>query len=131
MDLELTIGALPENKVHATLERIAPKGVEENGAIQFEIRAAAPHKDMLIRANYSASADIVLEKREQVLALDEGMLQFEGEKPFVEVETAPQKFERREIETGLSDGIQIEIVSGLTVTDKVKNEHRRRPPKAK
>lgn len=122
MDLELTIGALPENKVHATLERIAPKGVEENGAIQFEIRAAlAPHKDMLIRANYSASADIVLEKREQVLALDEGMLLFEGDKPYVEVETAPQKFERRDIETGISDGIQIEIVSGLTADDKVKN----------
>ena len=122
MELELTIGALPENKVRATLERIAPKGVEENGAIQFEIRAAVvPQKDMLIRANYSASADIVLDKREQVLALDEGLLQFEGEKPYVEVETAPQKFERREIETGLSDGIQIEIVSGLTATDKVKN----------
>jgi len=122
MDLELTIGALPENRIHATLERIAPKGVAENGAIQFEIRAAlAPHKDLLIRANYSASADIVLERREQVLALDEGLLQFEGDKPFVEVEIAPQKFERREITTGISDGIQIEIVSGLTATDKVKN----------
>ena len=133
MDLELTIGALPENKVHATLERIAPKGVEENGAIQFEIRAAlAPHKDLLIRANYSASADIVLEKREQVLALDEGLLQFEGEKPYVEVETAPQKFERREIETGISDGIKIEIVSGLTADDKVKNPNTDlAPPKSK
>ena len=133
MDLELTIGALPENRIHATLERIAPKGVEENGAIQFEIRAAlAPHKEMLIRANYSASADIVLEKREQVLALDEGLLQFEGEKPYVEVETAPQKFERREITTGISDGIKIEIVSGLTASDKVKNPNTDlAPPKAK
>jgi len=133
MDLELTIGALPENRIHATLERIAPKGVEENGAIQFEIRAAlAPQRDLLIRANYSASADIVLEKREQVLALDEGLLQFEGEKPFVEVETAPQKFERREIVTGISDGIQIEIVSGLEATDKVKNPNTELPgPKAK
>lgn len=133
MDLELTIGALPENRIHATLERIAPKGVEENGAIQFEIRAAlAPHKEMLIRANYSASADIVLEKREQVLALDEGLLQFEGEKPYVEVEIAPQKFERREITTGISDGIKIEILSGLTATDKVKNPNTDlAPPKAK
>jgi HlyD family secretion protein len=122
MDLELTIGALPENKVHAILERIAPKGVEENGAIQFEIRAAlAPQKGLLIRANYSASADIVLEKREQVLAIDEGLLQFEDEKPYVEVETAAQAFERRDIETGISDGIQIEVVSGLTETDKIKN----------
>ena len=134
MDLELTIGALPENKIHATLERIAPKGVEENGAIQFEIRAAlAPQQGLLIRANYSASADIVLEKREQVLAIDEGLLQFEGEKPYVEVETAPQKFERRDIQTGISDGIQIEVVSGLTETDKVKNPNpdAAAPPKAK
>ncbi|MEO8197187.1 MAG: efflux transporter periplasmic adaptor subunit, partial [Thermoanaerobaculia bacterium] len=63
----------------------------------------------------------VLEKREQVLALDEGLLQFAGEKPYVEVETAPQKFERRDITTGISDGIKIEIVSGLTTDDKVKN----------
>ena len=87
---------------------------------------------MLIRANYSANADIVLDQREQVLAIDEGLLQFEGEKPFVEVETAPQKFERRDIETGLSDGIQIEIVSGLAETDKVKNPNTEAaPPKAK
>lgn len=132
MDLELTIGALPQEKIHATLERIAPKGVEENGAIQFEIRAAlVPRKDLLIRANYSASADIVLEKREQVLALDEGLLQFEGEKPYVEVETAPQKFERREITTGISDGIRIEILSGLTASDKVKNPNTELAPAKK
>ena len=122
MELLLTIGALPEAKIKATLEHIAPKGVEENGAIQFEIKAAVVNDPTLqLRANYSANADIVLDKREQVLAIDEGLLQFEDEKPFVEVETAPQTFERRDVVTGLSDGIQIEIVSGLTETDKVKN----------
>jgi len=122
MELQLTIGAIPDSKVRATLELIAPKGKEENGAIQFEIRAALEaQKDLLIRANYSASADIVLEKREAVLAIDEGLLQFEGEKPFVEVETEPQKFERRDVTTGLSDGLQIEILSGLSESDKVKN----------
>jgi HlyD family secretion protein len=122
MALELTVGAVPDQKLAATLEHIAPKGVEEEGAIQFEIRAAlAAQQDVFIRANYSANADIVLEKREQVLALDEGLLQFDGDQAYVEVETAPQVFERRDIETGLSDGLQIEVVSGLAETDKVKN----------
>jgi HlyD family secretion protein len=122
MELVLTIGALPEERLQATLEYIAPKGVEEEGAIQFEIRAAVEEQpDLLLRANYSANADIVLDKREQVLAIDEGLLQFEGEQAFVEVETAPQTFERRDVVTGLSDGIQIEIVSGLAESDAVKN----------
>jgi HlyD family secretion protein len=122
MELLLTIGALPDAKIKASLEHIAPKGVEENGAIQFEIKAAVVNDPNLqLRANYSANADIVLDKREQVLAIDEGLLQFEDDKPYVEVETAPQTFERRDVVTGLSDGIQIEIVSGLAETDKVKN----------
>jgi len=122
MELVLTVGALPEEKIHAALEHIAPKGKEENGAIQFEIRAAVEiRSDLFLRANYSANADIVLDKRENVLAIDEGLLQFDGEQPYVEVETAPQTFERREVVTGLSDGIKIEIVSGLSADDKVKN----------
>jgi len=122
MELVLTVGAVPDKKLAATLERIAPKGVEEEGAIQFEIRAALePQDDVEIRANYSANADIVLDKREDVLAIDEGLLQFEDGKPYVEVETAPQTFERRDVEVGLSDGLQIEVVSGLSEDDKVKN----------
>ncbi len=72
-----------------------------------------PIKDVVIRANYSANADIVLDRRDDVLALNESLLAFEDGKKFVEVETAPQKFEKREVKTGLSDGIQVEIVSGL------------------
>jgi HlyD family secretion protein len=121
MDLVLTVGALPEAEILATLEHIAPKGVEENGAIQFEIRAAiVPDPDLFLRANYSANADIVLDKREDVLAIDEGLLQFDGEQAYVEIETGPQQFERRDVETGLSDGIQIEIVSGIGADDKIK-----------
>jgi HlyD family secretion protein len=124
MPLELTIGALPDEVISAKLEHIAPKGVTENGAIQFEIRAAlegATNPEAFIRANMSASADIVLEKKEDVLAIDEALLQFDGEKPYVEVETAPQVFERRDIETGISDGLKIEVVSGLTESDRIKN----------
>jgi len=122
MALVLTIGAIENKKIEASLERIAPKGVEENGAIQFEIRAAVvPQHDVFLRANYSANADIVLDKRSQVVAIPEAVLQFDGDKPFVEVETKPQTFEKRPIKTGLSDGIQIEVVEGLAETDKVKN----------
>ncbi len=123
MTLLLTIGAVEGHQIEATLEYIAPKGAEQDGAIQFQIRAALkPQSDVLIRANYSANADIVLDRRDSVLAINESLLQFEGDKKFVEVETAPQRFERREIQTGLSDGIQVEVLSGLTAGDKVKGE---------
>lgn len=128
MTLLLTIGALDEHKPEAILEHIAPKGVEKDGAIQFEIKAALkPQKDVQIRANYSANADIVLDRRDDVLSISESLLKFEGDKTFVEVETTPQKFEKREVKTGLSDGIQIEILSGLTEKDKLKGP----PVKAK
>ncbi|MCG3191049.1 MAG: Macrolide export protein MacA [Thermoanaerobaculia bacterium] len=123
MKLLLTIGAVEGKKPEATLEHIAPKGVEKDGAIQFEIRAALPpQKDVTIRANYSANADIVLDKRDEVLAINESLLRFEGGKRFVEVETAPQVFEKRPVETGLSDGIQVEVLSGLTAKDRLKKD---------
>ena len=122
MNLLLTIGAIADEKFDATLEHIAPKGIEADGAIQFEIRASLELKDdIFVRANYSANADIVLDRRDEVLTVNESLLQFDDGKPFVEVESGPQTFERREIETGLSDGISIEVVSGLTEADLIKN----------
>jgi HlyD family secretion protein len=122
MELLLTIGAIEGEEYRAKLEHIAPKGIEENGAIQFEIRAAMHQQgEYVIRANYSANADIVLDRRDDVLAIKEALLQFDGETPYVEVQTSPQTFERREIELGLSDGITIDVVSGLTEDDEVKN----------
>ncbi len=122
MDLLLTVGAIEGETFGATLEHIAPKGVEEDGAIQFEIRAALLKRDdVLIRANYSATADVVLARADDVMAIDESLLQFDGDDTFVEVETSPQAFERRDVEVGLSDGISIEVVSGLSADDKIKN----------
>ncbi len=123
MALLLTIGAIEGEQFDAELEYIAPKGKEENGAIQFEIRAALRlKKDQFIRAGYSANADIVLERRDSVLAINESLLQFEGtDSTFVEVEVAPQVFEKKYIKTGLSDGINIEVVSGLGKEAKIKN----------
>lgn len=127
MELLLTIGAIEGRRFQAKLEHIAPKGVPENGAIQFQIRAALEQQDgAFIRANYSANADIVLDRRDEVLAIKEALLQFEDGKPFVEIENGPQSFERREIETGLSDGISIEVVSGLTAETKVKKPEPKR-----
>ena len=121
MNMVLTIGALEPRRFDAVLEHIAPKGFEENGAVQFKIRAALKvPEDALIRANYSANADIVLDRRDQVVSVKESVLQFEGEEIFVEVETAPQTFERRKVKTGLSDGIKIEVLEGLVRDDKVK-----------
>ena len=121
MNLILSVGAIEKETFEAKLEYISPKGVEEEGAIQFEIRAKLKlKKSHFIRSGYSANADIVLEKRDNVLAIPESLLQFETDKVFVEVENGPQQFEKRVIEVGVSDGIRIEIVNGLSKDDKVK-----------
>lgn len=123
MELVLTVAAIDQARFTAHLERIAPKGVEQDGAIQFEIRAAIELSEgHFLRANYSGNADIVLDRRTQVLAIHESLLQFDGDqKTYVEVEVAPQRFERRDIEIGLSDGLTIEVVQGLAAGDKIKN----------
>jgi len=124
MNIELEIGAIEKEKFGAILEYIAPKGKEENGAIQFEIKANVVLKDnKFIRAGYSANANIVLEKKDSVLVIPEGMLKFDKDSSYVEVETAtPQVFEKRMVKTGISDGINIEITQGLTKADKVKGD---------
>ena len=121
MDIILTIGAIDKESFSATLEYIAPKGITENGAIQFLIRASiSKDKSAFLRAGYSANADIILAKKEKVLAIPEAVLQFDKEKTFVEIETTSNNFEKRFIKTGLSDGINIEVVEGLKKTDKIK-----------
>lgn len=121
MPLILTVGALQEDKFDAKLEYISPKGVTENGAIQFEIKAAINLKDgKFLRAGYSANADIILAHKDSVLSVPESVLLFDGNKTMVEIETAPGKLEKKEIKTGLSDGIQIEVTEGLTGKEKIK-----------
>ena len=121
MNLAITIGAVEKQTFEGTLEYIAPKGVMEEGAIQFQIKASIKRKqDVFIRANYSANADIVLDKREDVLAIHEVVLQFDGDKPFVEVEIGDQQYERTYVEVGLSDGINIELVSGIDAEARLK-----------
>jgi HlyD family secretion protein len=123
MPLILSIGAIENEKFDATLEYIAPKGKEENGAIQFEIKANVKLKNSsFIRAGYSANADIVLDRRDSVMVIPESLIKFEktGDSAYVEVETKPQVFEKRYINTGLSDGVNIEVKEGITKADKLK-----------
>lgn len=121
MDLVLTIGAIDKERFNAKLEYIAPKGVTENGAIQFMIRAELTSTDgTFLRAGYSANADIILAKKDNAFAVPESVLKFEKDKTYVEVETTPNTFEKRYIKTGLSDGINIEVVEGLKKENKIK-----------
>ena len=121
MNLILTIGALETETFNADLEHIAPKGVLENGAVQFKIQAKVALKQgSFIRAGYSANADIVLDRRDSVLVVEESLLTFSRDSAFVEVQTEPDTFEKRYIKTGLSDGINIEVLSGVVKEDKIK-----------
>ncbi len=123
MDIILTIGAIETEQFAAILTYLSPKGVEENGAIQFQIKADVKLKaDQFIRAGYSANASIVLEKKDSVMIIPESLVKFENDSAYVEVETSPQVFERRDIKVGLSDGINIEIVGGLKLEEKIKAE---------
>lgn len=123
LPLEITVGAI-ENKVFdAVLDYIAPKGNAENGAIQFEIKGSLKKGDStFIRAGLSANASIILGRADSVLVIKEALVQFDDKtkKPFVEIEKGSQQFERSEVELGLSDGIFVEIKSGITKDDKIK-----------
>ena len=123
LPLEITVGAIENEKFDAVLDYIAPKGVEENGAIQFEIEGSLKNIDStFIRAGLSANASIILDKAEDVLSIKEALVQYDPDtkKPFVEVEVGDQEFERRDIELGISNGIFVEVKSGVSETDNIK-----------
>ena len=123
LPLEITVGAIEDQTFDAVLDYIAPKGVAENGAIQFEIKGTLKKIDStFIRAGLSANASIILNKAENVLALKEALVQYDPETklPFVEIEVGDQQFERRDLELGISDGIFVEVKSGVTKDDKIK-----------
>jgi HlyD family secretion protein len=121
MALQIKVGAIEDQQFDGKLEYVAPKGTEIDGAIQFEIKAAIVKKPgVFIRAGYSANADVVLDKRTNVLRIREAVLSMRDGKSYVEVETGPQQFAEREVQVGLSDGINIEVKGGITAADKLK-----------
>tara|TARA_R110002073_G_scaffold334200_2_gene523219 strand:+ start:2375 stop:3481 length:1107 start_codon:yes stop_codon:yes gene_type:complete len=122
-DIEVSLGAIEEKKFPAKLNFIAPKGTEEGGAVQFTIKANITLDDeYFVRANYSANANIILEQKDSVLSIKEALLRFnkKTEKPYVEVKTGDNTFEKRELVLGVSDGVNIEVKSGITATDELK-----------
>mgnify|MGYP003333377313 CR=1 FL=1 len=122
MPLVLSVGAIEDKEFDASLEFISPKGVEEDGTVKFAIEAAIVNDpDVFLRAGYSASADIILAEKNQVLSLMERDVIFEGDTVYVELRTGDQSYEKTEISTGLSDGIYIEVLEGIDSTKEVRN----------
>ena len=123
MPLSVNLGAIQDKEFEAKLKFIAPKGNEEQGAVQFKIEGDVYlDDDFFVRAGYSANASLVLERKDSILAISEALLQFDKktEEPYVEVLIKDQEFERKDIKTGISDGINVEVLSGITLEDKIK-----------
>lgn len=124
MPLVLKVGAITGEEFKGILEFISPKGTEEEGTVNFKIKADIRNEESntFLRAGYSANADIILQRKDQVVTLNERDIDFKDEKAFVEVVTGDQTFEEKEIETGLSDGVLIEVTSGLDTTTQIKKK---------
>lgn len=123
MPLNLQIGALTSETFEATLEFISSKGVEDKGSIQFDIKAGispSNAKRSTLRAGYSATADIILDKKLKVLIVKEKNIERKGDSTIVYFQTKPQEFEKRLIKTGISDDVNVEVVSGLKLNDRIK-----------
>jgi len=128
LPVRIKIGALPAAKITGRLTRIAPKATEKEGTTLFDVEAAIdPSPDVVLRAGYSANADIVIQEKKDVLVLPERLVTFEKENAFVELAAPQPKAEpvKTAIKVGLSDGINLEVVEGLAEGDQVVQ----RPPK--
>ncbi len=132
MDLKISLGAIEEKEYDAKLTLIAPKGIEVAGAIQFKIEGEVFLDDeYVVRAGYSANATIITDVKKDILSINESLLQFDNstKKPFVEVQISGQKFERKDIELGISDGVYAEVLGGVSESDDIKIWNKTEPLK--
>ena len=132
MPLTVNLGAIQDKDFDARLKFIAPKGNEDQGTVQFKIEGDVYlDNSIFIRAGYSANASLVLEKKDSIMAISEALLQFDkiSNDPYVEVKNDSGTFERKNIELGISDGINVEIISGLSMEDKIKVWNKTEPIK--
>ena len=123
MPLKVTLAAIEDKEFNAQLKFIAPKGNEEQGTVQFKVEGEVFLDDsVFVRAGYSANASLLLEKKDSVMSIPEALLQFDRKtnRPYVEIKNEKGKFIRKKIETGISDGINVEILSGLKMNDEIK-----------
>ena len=132
MPLKVSLGAVQDKEFDAQLKFIAPKGNEEQGTVQFKIEGDVYlDNSVFIRAGYSANASLVLEKKDSVICISEALLQFDKitNDPYVEIKNAKGKFERKDIDLGISDGINVEVVNGLSMEDQIKVWNKTEPIK--
>ncbi len=130
--LKVNMAAIPGKEFDAILKFVAPKGTEQGGAVQFKIEADLTlDEDTFVRAGYSANGSLVVENKQEIMVIAEALLQFDRrtQLPYVEVEISDQNFERRDVTTGLSDGIKVEILSGVSMDDKIKIWNKTEPIK--
>ena len=132
MKIIVSMAAIPNKEFDAKLKFVAPKGTEEGGAVQFKIEAELTFDDdTFVRAGYSANGELVVNSKTDIMVIPEAVLQFDRktQQPYVEIEISDQKFERKELEIGLSDGIKVEILSGVEMTDNIKIWNKTEPLK--
>tara|TARA_B000000557_G_scaffold34604_1_gene25198 strand:+ start:186 stop:1322 length:1137 start_codon:yes stop_codon:yes gene_type:complete len=132
MKIIVSMAAIPDKEFDAKLKFVAPKGTEEGGAVQFKIEAELTlDDDTFVRAGYSANGALVVNSKTDIMVIPEAVLQFDRrtQQPYVEIEISDQNFERRELETGLSDGIKVEVLSGVEMTDNIKIWNKTEPLK--
>lgn len=132
MPLKVTLGAVQDKEFDAQLKFIAPKGNEEQGTVQFKIEGDVYlDNSVFIRAGYSANASLVLEKKDSVMVISEALLQFDKitNKPFVELKNDKGNYDRKDIELGISDGINVEVIKGLNMDDQIKVWNKTEPIK--
>jgi HlyD family secretion protein len=120
MPVEIEIGALPNEKVNGTLTKISPKARKSDGATMFDVEIDIDQMGKkLLRAGYSANADVIINKREDIILVPERLVTITDSVRTVEIKDSLGAIISRDIETGLSDGINIEVLAGLQVGDLV------------
>ena len=132
MPLKVTLGAIEDEAFDGQWKFIAPKGNEEDGTVQFKIEGDVYLNDsVFIRAGYSAHASLVLEKKDSIMAISEALLQFDKvtNDAYVEIKNDAGEFERKDIEVGISDGINVEGISGIEMEDEIKVWNKTEPIK--
>jgi HlyD family secretion protein len=114
MPVEIKIGALPEKKIPGVLDKISLKAQEENNSRMFPVEITISDTQLaVLRAGYSANADIIINEAESVLTIPERVVYFSGDSTWVEIIGGEGERKKVLIETGLSDAIRIEIKSGI------------------
>lgn len=109
------VGALKDKTYHAVVEYVSPKGKDTSGTILFEVKAAISGDDLsALKAGFSSNAEVEMAHKTGVLTIPEATVTYEGDKSFVFVKGSKGEYEKKEVTLGLSDGIKVEVLSGLT-----------------